>query len=80
MTNVRRTSTAFAMALALGLPALASAEQPATPLCDGQKAETKQPSAESAKQTKAKSGEKNADKQAPKSDDKAAPVESGRTS
>jgi hypothetical protein len=81
MNAIRRTSTALLIAAALGLPTLASAEQAASPLCDGTKADHKQPAptAEQAKQTKDK-GQKSDDKAPPKSDDKTDPSNVGKTS
>jgi hypothetical protein len=82
MNAIRRTSSAFLIAAALGLPALASAEQAASPLCDGTKADHKQPAptAEQAKQTKDSKGQKSDDKAPPKSDDKTDPSNVGKTS
>jgi hypothetical protein len=81
MNAIRRTSSALLIAAALGLPTLASAEQAASPLCDGTKADHKQPAptAEQAKQTKDK-GQKSDDKAPPKSDDKTDPSNVGKTS
>jgi hypothetical protein len=81
MNAIRRTSSALLIAAALGLPTLASAEQAASPLCDGTKADNKQPAptAEQAKQTKDK-GQKPDDKAPPKSDDKTDPSNVGKTS
>lgn len=75
MNLIRRTGTILTIAAALSLPALASAEQAPTEACEGNKAEHKQPTAESttkvntqksdSKQPTEKSEQKPAEKPAP---------------
>jgi hypothetical protein len=72
MESIRRTGTALLVALAMGVPALASAEQAPFQACDGDKAEHKTPTAQREKQdtTNAKSGQK-----VDKTDSKQQPVD-----
>jgi hypothetical protein len=80
MTSIRRTGTALALAVAFSLPTLASAEQ-ASELCDGNKAEQKQPTADRSK-SNTSSDQKSEDKSQPKPEEnkKPAPDQSGKTS
>jgi hypothetical protein len=70
MTSIRRNATALFVAAALSLPTLASAEQGASELCEGDKAEQKQPHAEREKQASEKSDQKSDPKSRTKQDDK----------
>ena len=80
MTSIRRTAAALAVAAAFSLPTFASAEEPSA-LCDGDKAEHKQPTADQNKQTSDRSEPKNDDKSKQKTDDskKADSSQSGRS-
>ena len=80
MTSIRRTGTALALAVAFSLPSLASAEQ-ASELCDGNKAEHKQPTAERSK-PETSSDSKSDDKSSPKPEENKKPdsAQAGKTS
>jgi hypothetical protein len=81
MNSIRRTGTALALAVAFSVPTLASAEQ-ASELCDGSKAEHKEPTADRSKQNTS-SDQKSDDKTNQKPDDsnkKSEPNQSGKTS
>jgi hypothetical protein len=80
MTSIRRIGSAFVFTAALSLPILASAEQAATPACEGDKAEHKQPTAERSKQESDKSDQKQDPKTDRKAGDKAASSQTGKTS
>jgi hypothetical protein len=77
MTSIRRTGLALLVSIALGLPALASADAPFE-ACEGDKAEHKQPTAERGTKDNAK-GQKS-DKSDNKQSDKPQPDQSGKTS
>ena len=76
MASIRRIGPAFALAVALGLPVAASANQTPSPLCDGEKMKEKEPTAEKGEskpdQSENQSGKKSNDKPAPKPDTKEA--------
>lgn len=78
MTSIRRIGSAFVFTAALSLPILASAEQAATPACEGDKA-MKQPTAERTKQESDKSEQKQDPKTERKAGDKAS-SQPGQTS
>jgi hypothetical protein len=80
MTSIRRTGTALALAVAFSLPTLASAEQ-ASQLCDGNKAEQKEPTADRSKQNTS-SDSKSDDRSNPKPEEKKKPDsnQTGKTS
>jgi hypothetical protein len=80
MTSIRRIGSAFVFTAALSLPILASAEQAATPACEGEKAEHKQPTAERSKQEADKSEQKQDPKSDRKTNDKVDPAQSGKSS
>jgi hypothetical protein len=75
---IRHVGRALIVAGALSFSTLASAEQAPTALCDGDKMEEKEPTAEKSE------GKRDADKSGKKADDKAEPKpevkESGKTS
>jgi hypothetical protein len=65
MTFIQRSGSALLIAAAMSLPTLASAEQAASPMCDGSKAEQKeqqQPTANRSNQDNDKSKQKSDDK------------------
>ena len=70
MASIRHVGRALIVAGALSFSALASAEQAPTELCDGDKMEEKEPTAEKsdAKRNAEKSGKKVDDKAEPKPD------------
>jgi hypothetical protein len=78
MAPIRHLGRALIIAGALSIPALASAEQAPTALCDGDKMEEKEPTAEKSEATR------DADKASKKIDDKSEqkrdPRQSGKTS
>ena len=81
MNLIRRTGTILMIAAALSLPTLASAEQPSE-LCEGSKADHKQPTAENTtkvntQKSDAKASEKSEQKQ--QQADKPAPDQSNRS-